>query len=168
MRPALAASPIATSPIYVRSMRLIALVLLIICSVRLQAATSFDTVLPDEQALIQLEQRAQVAHPREQCFLYTELVHVMTEIAGKEMLDGDVEQASAMLKRVAHYAQLIHLGLANDTKRLKNAEQLMQHTTYRLNGLLRAASSEDRETLKTTLKQLDQVQDELMTQVFKH
>ncbi len=118
--------------------------------------------------LVQLEQHALQAQPREQCFLYTELVHVMTEIAGKEMLEGNVEQASAMLKRVAHYAQLIHLGLGNDTKRLKNAEQLMQHTTYRLNGLLRAASSDDRETLKSTLKQLDQVQDELMTQVFKH
>ena len=131
-------------------------------------AASIDTILPDEQMLVQLEQRAQQAQPREQCFLYTELVHVMTEIAGKEMLDGNIEQASAMLKRVEHYAQLIHLGLANDTKRLKNAEQLMQHTTYRLNGLLRAASSEDRDTLKSTLKQLDQVQDELMTQVFKH
>ena len=149
-------------------MRLTALLLLLLCSPRLHAAASFDTILPNEQALSQLEQRAQLAHPREQCFLYTELVHVMTEIAGKEMLDGDVEQASAMLKRVEHYAQLIHLGLANDTKRLKNAEQLMQHTTYRLNGLLRAASSEDRETLKLTLKQLDQIQDELMAQVFKH
>ena len=151
-----------------RSLRFSALLFVLLCCSRVHAAATFDTILPDEQALSQLEQRAQQAHPREQCFLYTELVHVMTEIAGKEMLDGNVEQASAMLKRVEHYAQLIHLGLADDTKRLKNAEQLMQHTTYRLNGLLRAASSEDRETLKATLKQLDQVQDELLTQVFKH
>lgn len=149
-------------------MRCGALILAMACASRMYAAPTFDTVLPDQQMLSQLETRAQQAQPREQCFLYTELVHVMTEIAGKEMLDGDVVEASAMLKRVAHYAQLIHLGLANDTKRLKNAEQLMQHTTYRLNGLLRAASSEDRETLKSTLKQLDQVQDELLTQVFKH
>ena len=160
---------IPTAPLcFSRCMRLAALLVLFVCSVRLPAATSADLALPDEQALLQLEQRALQARPREQCFLYTELVHVMTEIAGKEMLDGDVEKASAMLKRVEHYAQLIHLGLADDTKRLKNAEQLMQHTTYRLNGLLRAASSEDRETLKLTLKQLDQVQDELMAQVFKH
>ena len=153
---------------FLRSLRFGALLVTLSCCSRMYASATFDAILPDEQALSQLEQRAQVAHPREQCFLYTELVHVMTEIAGKEMLDGNVEEASAMLKRVEHYAQLIHLGLANDTKRLKNAEQLMQHTTYRLNGLLRAASSEDRETLKSTLKQLDQVQDELLTQVFKH
>ena len=153
---------------FLRSLRFGALLLTLFCCSLLYAASKFDTILPDEQALSQLEQRAQQAHPREQCFLYTELVHVMTEIAGKEMLDGNVEEASAMLKRVEHYARLIHLGLADDTKRLKNAEQLMQHTTYRLNGLLRAASSEDRETLRSTLKQLDQVQDELLTQVFKH
>ena len=161
--------PERLSPIrFLHLLRFSTLLLAILFSQRAHAAVSLDAILPDEQTLSQLEQRAQQAHPREQCFLYTELVHVMTEIAGKEMLDGDVEKASAMLKRVEHYAQLIHLGLANDTKRLKNAEQLMQHTTYRLNGLLRAASSEDRETLKSTLKQLDQVQDELMTQVFKH
>ncbi len=75
--------------------------------------------------------------PREQCFLYTELVHTMTEIAGKQMLDGDIDHASATLKRVEHYAQLIHMGLANDTKRLKNAEMLMHHTTHRLGDYMR-------------------------------
>ena len=168
MRPA-ARLPTARLPeSLARSIRFLTLFALVACCMRLHASASLDTVLPDEQTLLQLEQHALQAQPREQCFLYTELVHVMTEIAGKEMLEGNVEQASARLKRVEHYAQLIHLGLANDTKRLKNAEQLMQHTTYRLNGLLRAASSEDRETLKSTLKQLDQVQDELLTQVFKH
>lgn len=153
---------------FAQSLRFLVPLVLLIGSAPLHAAPSIDAILPDEPALVLLEQHAMQAQPREQCFLYTELVHVMTEIAGKEMLEGNVEQASAMLKRVEHYAQLIHLGLANDTKRLKNAEQLMQHTTYRLNGLLRAASSDDRETLKSTLKQLDQVQDELLTQVFKH
>lgn len=122
----------------------------------------------DEQALSQLELRAQQANPREQCFLYTELVHAATEIAGQQILAGDVDHASATLKRVEHYAQLIHLGLANDTKRLKNAEMLMHKTTRRLAEYMHAASSDDRETLQATLKQLNQVQDELLTQVFKH
>ena len=100
------------------SLRFLTLLSIFLCGTRLHAATSLDAVLPDEPTLLQLEQRALQAQPREQCFLYTELVHVMTEIAGKEMLDGNVEQASAILKRVEHYAQLIHLGLANDTKRL--------------------------------------------------
>ena len=92
----------------------------------------------------------------------------MTEMAGREMLNGDVDQASATLKQVNAYAQLIHMDLASNTKRLKNAEQLMHHTTYRLSEYLHKASSEDRDTLNATLKQLDQVHDELLAQVFKH
>ncbi len=127
-----------------------------------------DEVLPDEGTLAQLELRAQQAQPREQCFLYTELVHTMTEIAGKQMRDGEVERASAMLKRTEHYAQLIHMGLANDSKRLKNAELLMHHTTYRLSEYLHEASSEDRAVLQSTLKQLNQVHDEILMHVFAH
>ncbi len=133
-----------------------------------RAASSGDEIIPDSAALAQLEVRASQASPREQCFLYTELVHGMTEIAGKQMLEGETERASETLKRVEHYANLIHLGLAKDTKRLKNAEMIMHHTTYRLAGYLHVASSEDRATLQATLKRLDNVQSELLDQVFNH
>jgi hypothetical protein len=131
-------------------------------------ASSVNENLPDAQTLSRLELQAQEAKPREQCFLYTELVHTMTEIAGRQMLNGDVDQASATLKKVEHYAELIHLGLARDTKRLKNAEMLMHHTTYKLSEYLHQASGEDQATLQATLKQLDHVQNELLTQVFNH
>jgi hypothetical protein len=131
-------------------------------------ASSNDEILPDAQALAQLELRAQQAGPRDQCFLYTELVHTMTEIAGKQMLNGDIDQASATLKKVNHYAQLIHMDLASNSKRIKNAEMLMHHTTYRLGEYLHKASGEDQDTLKATLKQLDKVHDELLAEVLKH
>jgi hypothetical protein len=126
------------------------------------------TLVLDEQALNQLEQRAQQANPREQCFLYTELVSAMTDLAGKEMLNGDPDRASAMFKKIQRYAELIQMNLARDTKRLKNAEMLMHRTTYRLNEYLHSASSEDRPTLQAALKQLNQVQSDLLTQVFNH
>jgi hypothetical protein len=129
-------------------------------------ASSLDDTIPTPEAITQLEQRAQTADPREQCFLYTELVHSMTELAGKQMLDGDTARASATLKQVEHYAHLIHMNLAHNAKRLKNAELLMHHTTYRLGDYMKAASGEDRATLQATLKQLDKVQDEILTQVF--
>ena len=96
------------------------------------AASGIDESLVTPEAIDQLEQRAQQANPREQCFLYTELVHSMTELAGKEMLAGDTDQANATLKRVDHYAHLIHVSLAANAKRLKNAEMLMHHTIHRL------------------------------------
>ena len=60
------------------------------------------------------------------------------------------------------------MSVANDTKRLKNAQILMEHTAFRLNEILHSSTIEDRPVLESTLKQLDQVQNELMMQVFKH
>ncbi len=148
--------------------RTLPLLLVLVAAPSLLHAAAIDETLPDAATLLQLELRAQQAKPREQCFLYTELVHTMTEVAGKQLLAGDAVNASATLKRVEHYAELIHMGLADDTKRLKNAELLMSHTTHRLNDYLHAASTDDRETLQATLKQLNQVQDELLAQVFRH
>jgi len=59
------------------------------------------------------------------------------------------------------------MDLSSNSKRVKNAEELMHHTSYRLGEYLRKASNEDRDTLQATLKQLDQVHDELLAQVFK-
>jgi hypothetical protein len=131
-------------------------------------ASSIEENTPDAQALAQLELRAQQAGPRDQCFLYTELVHTMTEIAGRQMLNGDIDEASNTLKKVNRYAQMIHMDMASNSKRLKNAEMLMHHTTYRLGEYLHKASSEDQDTLKATLKQLNQVHEELLAQVLKH
>ncbi len=124
--------------------------------------------MPDPQALAHLELRAQQANPREQCFLYAELVHSMTELAGKQIHDGDDEQAAATLKKIDHYVGLIHLGLADDTKRLKNTEQLMEYTTYRMHAYMNSAPSEDRPVVKSTLTQLNRIEDEILAQLFKH
>ncbi len=131
-------------------------------------AAAIDESIPTPEGLTQLELRASQANPREQCFLYTELVHAMTEKAGKEIAEGETEQAAATLKRVNAFAHLIHMNLADNTKRLKNAEMLMHHTTYKLGEFLHLVSGEDKDTVQATLKQLDQVNDEILTQVFAH
>jgi hypothetical protein len=132
------------------------------------AHASIDESIPTEDGIAQLELRASQAKPREQCFLYTELVHTMTEKAGKEISDGDEEQAASTLKQVNRYAHLIQLNLAHDTKRLKDAQVLMHHTTYRLAQYLHLVSGDDKQTVQDTLKQLDQVNEQLLTQVFQH
>ena len=143
-------------------------VLLVLSPAAPLRAAAVDKNTIDEQTINQLELRAQQANPRDQCFLYTELVSGMTDLAGKEMLNGDPDRATAMFKKIQHYAELIQLNLARDTKRLKNAEMLMHRTTYRLNEYLHSASSEDRPTLQATLNQLNKVQNDLLTQVLNH
>jgi hypothetical protein len=130
-------------------------------------AYAIDDRIPDPQALAALMLKADQAQPKEQCFLYAELVHDMTELAGQQMSSGDGDHASATLRLIQKYAEKIHMGVAEDGKKMKNAEQLMRHTSFRLNGILNAASYDDRQALQATLKQLEQVQTELMMQVFK-
>jgi hypothetical protein len=130
-------------------------------------AFAVDDRIPDPQALAALMAKADQAQPKEQCFLYAELVHDMTELAGQQLSSGDGDHASDTLRLVQKYAEKIHMGVAEDGKKMKNAEQLMRHTSYRLNGILNAASYDDRQALQATLKQLEQVQTELMMQVFK-
>jgi hypothetical protein len=127
-----------------------------------------DEKIPDAQTLQALQDRASQATPREQCFLYAELVHDMTELAGRQLSAGDAERASDTLRSVRDYSSRIHMGVANDSKKLKNAEILVRHTAFRLKDILSAASLEDRPTLDATLKQLDQVQAEMMLQVFRN
>jgi hypothetical protein len=129
---------------------------------------AIDETLPDAQAITQLELRAQQANPRDQCYLYTELVHTMTEMAVKQIVNGDEDQANATLTRINAYAHLISINLAANTKRLKNAEMLMHHTTLRLAQSLHLASGDDRNTVQATLKQLDVVQNQILDHVFDH
>ena len=131
-------------------------------------AAAIDESVPTPELLAQLEQRASQANPREQAYLYTVLVHSMTEKAGKELSDGDDNAAQATLKQVNRYAHLIQTSLLRNTKQLKGAEMLMQHTTFRLGQYLHLASGDDRAQVQATLKQLDQVNDQLLTQVFQH
>ncbi len=129
-------------------------------------AFAVDERVADPQAMAALMLKADQAQPKEQCFLYAELVHQMTELAGQQLSAGDA-RASETLHQVQKYAEKIHMGVAEDGKKMKNAEQLMRHTSYRLNDILNASSYDDRQVLQSTLKQLEQVQTELMMQVFK-
>jgi len=118
-------------------------------------------------ALAALQAKADQAQPRDRCFLYAELVSQMTDLAGQQFNSGDSGQASETLKLVQRYAEKIHMGVADDSKKLRDAELLVRRTSFRLKGILSGASYEDRPALEVTLKQLNQVQVQLMMQVFK-
>jgi hypothetical protein len=131
-------------------------------------AATIDESVPTPDVLAQLEQRASQASPRERAWLYTELVHSMTEKAGKEISDGDTNAAEATLRQINHYAHLIQTSLERNTSKLKNAEMLMQHTTYRLTQCVHLAAPDDKPEVQATLAELTQVNDALLTQVFQH
>ena len=118
-------------------------------------------------ALATLQAKADQAQTRDRCFLCAELVSQMTDLAGQQFNSGDSGQASETLKLVRRYAEKIHIGVADDSKKLRDAELLMQRTSFRLKGMLNKVSYEDRPALEATLNQLNQIQTQLMMQVFK-
>ena len=148
-------------------MRPIGLLLVIaLLSPPLTHASNGDKQLLDPLALSALATKANLASPKDQCYLYAELIHQMTELASRQLSEG--EDPSATLRAVRDYTQKIHLSEANDHKKLKNAQILMERTAFRLNEILHSATIDDRPILESTLKNLNQVQSELMMQVFRH
>jgi len=130
-------------------------------------AANIDDKPMDMQTIQALEARADQAGPREQCFLYAEVVHQMTEVSLRQYAAGDVENANKMLKQIQQFAHKIHLSMADNDKRLKNAEILLRHTAFRLNEMLHGSRFEDRPLVQETLTDVNQAQSEAMMQVFR-
>ncbi len=130
-------------------------------------AAGIDDKPMDMQTIQALEARADQAQPREQCFLYAEVVHQMTELSLRQYAAGDVENANSMLKQIQQFAHKIHLSMADNDKRMKNAEILLRHTAFRLSEMLHGSSFEDRPLVEETLTDVNQAQNEAMMQVFR-
>ncbi len=130
-------------------------------------ASGFDDKTVDQQSIDALQAKVLQAQPREQCFLYAEIVHEMTELSLRQYAAGDAEKATAMLKQIQLLAHKIHLSVAEDNKRLKNAEILLRHTSFRLTEMLHNSSLEDRSLVAETLADVNQAQNEAMMQVFR-
>jgi hypothetical protein len=126
-----------------------------------------DDKIPDQESISALEAKIPQAQPREQCFLYAELIHQMTEFSVRQYAAGNVDKASDLLKQVQEVAHRVHLSVSDDNKRLKNAEILLRHTAFRLNEMLHSSSFEDRPLVAQTLAQVNRAENEAMLQVFK-
>jgi len=119
-------------------------------------------------ALDALREKADKAQPRDKCFLYARLINQMTDLAEDQLNSGDSAEAMETLNAMRRYAEKIHVNVSADAKNLKSAELLIRHSTIRLKGMLLEASFEDRPALETTLHKVDQIQAQLMMQVFKN
>jgi hypothetical protein len=143
-----------------------AVLILSVCTLPM-CASSLDDKTFDQQTIDALEAKLLQAPAREQCFLYAELVHQMTEVSLKQYAAGDVDKATGMLKQIQQFAHKIHLSVAGNDKRLKNAEILLRHTAFRLNEMLHSSSFEDRPLVEQTLAQVNAAENEAMMEVFR-
>jgi hypothetical protein len=143
------------------------LLLLSVSVIPARASNDFDDKIIDQTTIDALAVKASQAQPREQCFLYAELVHQMTELSLKQYAAGETEKASGLLKQIQLLTHKIHLSVSEDNKRLKNTEILLRHTAFRLSEMLHSSSSDDRQLVQQTLSQVNQAETEAMMQVFR-
>ena len=141
-------------------------VVIVVTMSRPAFASSPDETVLDAATLSQMELRADHALVRDQCYLYTELLHGLTELAGRQMDAGQDEAAAATMVQVDAVATKLEVVTGKDAKRLKNAELLLEHTTHRLSDMLRVASNGQREVMQATLKHLYTVHTSVLAMVF--
>jgi hypothetical protein len=130
-------------------------------------AQASSSKIPDEQTIAALEAKASQAQPRDQCFLYAEVVHQMTELSLRQYAAGNFSKAAGLLKHIQSLAAKIHLTVSRDDKQLKKAQLLLSNTAFRLTELLHSSDYEDRSLVEQTLSQVNSAQDEAMMQIFQ-
>jgi hypothetical protein len=149
-----------------RSANSMALLLaLSLVAVPLYAASS-DEAPAEQQAIEALEAKADHAQPRDQCFLYAEVMHRMTELSLSQYASGNVAKATSLLKQIQQLSHKIHLSVSDNDKRLKHAEILLSRTAFRLTELLHSSDFQDRPLIKQTIAEVNQAQNAAMMQVF--
>ncbi len=115
-----------------------------------------------------MEDRANLADPREKCFLYAQVLAGLTELEGRQIAAGEDEQARATMRRMDAVAAKVHEASAGNAKKLKNAEQMLERTTRRVSDMVRVVSSQQRTALQATLQHMNTVHNEILSMVFAH
>lgn len=139
--------------------------LLIALSAPACAPSAAEGIL-DERALDLLELRAAQAPPRDQCYLYAELVKETVEYGARQYASGDVEKATSSLKRTQKFVDKFRTMLTGNVKRLKRAQFFLRRAAFRLTDLLHASRYEDRPLVKETLVQVDRAEQDALVRIF--
>lgn len=132
------------------------------------AAQAADDRPLDAAALQALAEKAQHAGLRDQCYLYARLVRDGTELADRDLADGDKAAGAMMLHSVRAYAAALDTALAKDTKKLKDAEILLRESAFHLKAAMLAASIDDRPMMADALGAIEAAQAKTMAAVFAH
>ena len=125
-----------------------------------------DEAALDAAALIQMEQRADAAQPRDQCYLFAEVLHGLTELAGREIAAGDEQEAATTFTHIDSVAAKMQKASAANAKRLKNAELLLEHVTRRLNDMAHVVSVSQRNAMQSTLQSVDHLHTQVLAVLF--
>lgn len=149
-----------------RSRHSVALLLAISLTAIPAFAASSSDIPAEQQAIEALELKADQAQPRDQCFIYAEILHRLTDLSMRQYAAGNATRAVSLLKQIQQISHKIHLSVARNDKRLKHAEILLSSTAFHLTEMLHSSDYEDRPLIKQTIADVNKAQDAAMMQVF--
>ena len=129
-------------------------------------AATLDDIPAEQQAIQNLEIKASQAQPKDQCFLYAEVLHRMTDLSLRQYAAGNTGPASLLLRQIQQVSHKIHLSVARNDKRLKHAEISLSTAAFHLTQLLHSSDYRDQPLIKQTITDVNQAQDAAMMQVF--
>jgi len=129
-------------------------------------AASSDDIPAEQQAIQELEAKAGQAQQKDQCFLYAEVLHRMTDLSLRQYAAGNKGPANLLLKQIQQVSRKIHLSVARNDKRLKRAEISLSTAAFHLTQLLHSSDYRDQPLIKQTITDVNQAQDAAMMQVF--
>jgi hypothetical protein len=113
-----------------------------------------------------MEQRADAAQPRDQCYMFAEVLHGLTELAGRQIAAGDDQDASTTLTHIDSLAVKMQKASAANAKHLKNAELLLEHVTRRLNDMAHVVPGSQRSAMQATLQCVDHLHTQVLAVIF--
>ena len=117
-------------------------------------------------ALLMMENQADHAKPREQCYLYTELVNALTDMAARQVAAGDDENAGKTVGRIADVVAKLQRTVERDARKLKDSEKILSESARKLHDLSRIASGGERDEMRATLSKLDAAHNKVLNLVF--
>jgi len=140
--------------------------LLALTAAQAAQASGPETAAPNATVLLQMEVQADAAKPREQCYLYTQLVTALMESASQQVAAGEDEDAGKTVGRIAEVTAKLQRAAARDAKKLKDAEKLLGESRRRLMELSRIANGAERDAMRSTLLKLDAAHNKILDMVF--
>lgn len=133
----------------------------------LSATGSPDEHLLDQKGIDALKAKAMHANSKEQCYLYAQVVHQLTELSAQKYADGETESAASALRQIQDFAHKMNTMLTEHNKQLKNAEILLRHTAFRLREMMHSSTVDDPTLVHETLVQIDSLEANTLEQVFR-
>lgn len=118
------------------------------------------------EGLEELKAKAASASGGEQALLCARVAQDEVELADRHFIDGNVDEGHAAVREAVAYAHKASDAARGSRKKLKQTEMAIGKTARRLSDIGRTLALDDRPAVEQAVKELQQIQDQLLDAMF--